>query len=121
MAALIPALAERMASVERAAGEALFGSMVDPGSANSLARRRSSSRLVTAWRMTNDIRDSPSSSGLRCTRRSSCERRSALTGSVAAASSAGAQDASRVMPTPTRAAFTSTSGSTINRVTVSTK
>ena len=33
-------------------------------------RRRSSSRFMTAWRITNDIRDRPSSSWLRWTRRS---------------------------------------------------
>ena len=44
--------------------------IVEPSSANRRARRRSSSRFITAWRITNDIRDSPSSSWFRCTRRS---------------------------------------------------
>ena len=33
--------------------------MVEPISANRRALRRSSSRFMTAWRMTNDIRDRP--------------------------------------------------------------
>ena len=44
--------------------------MVEPSSANSRARRRSSSRFMTAWRITKLIRDSPSSSWLRWIRMS---------------------------------------------------
>ena len=44
--------------------------IVEPISANSRTLRRSSSRFMTACRMTNDIRDRPSSSWLRWTRRS---------------------------------------------------
>ena len=43
--------------------------IVEPSSANRRTRRRSSSRFMTACRMTNDIRDRPSSSWLRWTRR----------------------------------------------------
>ena len=44
--------------------------IVEPSSANRRALRRSSSRFMTAWRITKDIRDRPSSSWLRWTRRS---------------------------------------------------
>ena len=44
--------------------------IVEPSSANNRTRRRSSSRFMIAWRITKDIRDRPSSSWLRWTRRS---------------------------------------------------
>ena len=44
--------------------------MLDPSSANRRALRRSSSRFITAWRMTKLIRDRPSSSWLRWMRTS---------------------------------------------------
>ena len=44
--------------------------IVEPSSAKRRARRRSSSRFMTAWRMTKLIRESPSSSWLRWIRRS---------------------------------------------------